>query len=301
MVATGRFARACAAMAIAAGVVAAALIAGTPVAAATSATLVGGPPPAPAAPNSTITLSLVVSNETNASLQEAALTVAPSTTPLRDEASLNTWLSGRGRNNPVIGQVQVPVIAPRGSVSVTVDVPASKLPQPSVWGVRGLLATYSPSGADAVTLRTTVVLLAESAPDPVQLATVLPIVGPASALGLMTAAELASSTAPGGYLSRLVNESTAANVAYALDPRITTSILTLGAQAPASASAWLAKLNSLKKPGFWLTFGDSDISGQIQAGAPTPLQPRIDDLANIPAPPAGSPVGRPHSRMWPGR
>jgi hypothetical protein len=160
-----------------------------------------------------------------------------------------------------------------------------------------LLATYSPGGSDPVTLRTSVVLLADSAPQPVQLATVLPIVGPASALGLMTAAELASSTAPGGYLSQLLNDSATSNVAYALDPRITTSILTLGAQAPASATAWLTKLNSLKKPGFWLTFGDSDISGQIQAGAPAPIQPRIDDLANIPAAPAGS---RWDGLNWPG-
>jgi hypothetical protein len=44
----------------------------------------------------------------------------------------------------------------------------------------------------------------------------------------------------------------------------------------------------LKKSGFWLTYADGDIAGQIQAGASAPVQPRVDDLANIASPPAGS-------------
>jgi hypothetical protein len=286
MVATGRFARALAAMAIAAGVVTGTLIAVAPVEAATPVTMLGGPTSPTVAPGSQVTVSVLLTNTGSAALKPGTFSVAPSTTPLLDEASLNDWLAARGRDSLVIAETAVPTIAPRSSFSATVSFSAQKLPDPAIWGVRGLLATYS-SGTLTTTLRTTVVVLAPDSPQPIQLATLLPIVGRASALGLMGHDELAAATAANGYLTQTLAVATTGPVTLAVDPRIPTSILALGTGAPASATSWLAALGAANKPGFWLTFGDSDISGQIQAGAKDLIQPGIDDLSLIPAAPAG--------------
>jgi hypothetical protein len=113
----------------------------------------------------------------------------------------------------------------------------------------------------------------------------------------MTSAEIASATATNGYLTQKLSAVSGSRVTLAVDPRITTSILALGPAAPPSATAWLRNLNASSQTGFWLTYGDSDTSGLIQAGTNTPLSPGIDDVANIPSPPTGSRWG---GSSWPG-
>lgn len=252
------------------------------------ATIVGGPTSPTVSATGTVTVSTLITNQSSAALAAGTLNLASSDEPLLDEATLNTWLSGKGSDGFDLGSVPVGAIAPKATVAATISIPASKLPSVNVWGVRGLLVSYQQGKNSAATFRTTVVLLAANSPAPVAVATILPIVGPASALGLMTQAELTKATAPNGYLTTLVNEAKTAPVTLAVDPRLTTSILALGTSAPASATAWLKTLNATAKSGFWLTYADSDISGQVQAGAQTPIQPDISDVPNIPEPVTGT-------------
>lgn len=290
MVASRRFLRAIATVTVAVGVLVGALTSiSLPSSAATaSVTLVGGPTSATVAANGVVTVAALITNQGSAALAAGTLEIASSEEPLLNEGDLNSWLAGKGNDGQTLATVNVSAVPAKGSVAVNISIPASALPDPAVWGVRGLLVSYNEGAAAATTLRTTVVLLAPRSPAVVSVATVLPIVGPASSLGLITQAELAKATGVGGYLNVLLNYSTTAPVSYAVDPRITTSILTLGASAPTSATTWLKTLNSTAKSGFWLTYGDSDISGQIQAGAKSPVQPRINDLPNIPEPVTGT-------------
>jgi hypothetical protein len=290
MVATRGLLRAVATLSVAVAIALGVLVGFSPASSAATSVvgLAGGPNSPTVAADGVVTVSALITNQSSAALAGGTLALASSDEPLLDEASLNTWLAAKGNDGFDLATVSVPAIAPKATIASTISIPANRLPSPEVWGVRGLLLTYEQGKNAPVTLRTTVVLLAVNSPAPVQLATVLPLVGPPSALGLMTQAELTKTTGTGGYLASLLNMAKTAPVTLAVDPRITTSILALGASAPASATAWLKGLNASTKSGFWLTYSDSDISGQIQAGAKTPIQPNISDVANIPEPFTGT-------------
>lgn len=257
-------------------------------AAAPAANIAGGPASPTVPVGGTVTVNTLITNPGTAAIAAGTLSLASSDSPLLDEATLNSWLAGKGDDGFELASVTVPAIAANASVAATISIPAAALPEPEVWGVRGLVLNYGPEKTEVATLRTSVVLLAAASPAPVKVATVLPIVGPASALGLMTQAELTKTTGPNGYLTQLINGAKTSPVTLAVDPRITTSILAQGASAPASATAWLTALNASGRSGFWLTYGDSDISGQIQAGAKAPVQPSISDVPNIPEPVTGT-------------
>ena len=299
MVASRRFPRAIVAVSLAVVTTVGMLVGFVPASTAASvvASLTGGPASASVVAGGTVTVSTIITNQTSTALGAGSLTIASSENPLLDEASLNAWLAGKGSDGDDLARVAVPAIAAKSFEAATISIPADLLPDPSVWGVRGLLLTYSQGNKQAATLRTSVVLMSATSPAPVQLAAVLPLVGPESAMGLMTAEELTETTGPGGYLTTLLNQAKVSAVTLAVDPRITTSILSLGANAPSSATAWLNTLNSTSKSGFWLTYGDSDISGQIQAGAHAPVKPGISDLPNMPEPMAGTSW---NGLNWPG-
>jgi hypothetical protein len=301
MVATRGFLRAVASFTLAASVIAGSLLAagGAPPAeaASTAATVTGGPVRPTVSASETLTITATISNTGTSTLKPGALTLTPSSTALLSENELTTWLAGKGYNANPVGDVAVGAIAPRSAATVLISVPARVLPQPNLWGVRGLELSYSIEQMAVSTVRSSVVLRAGQAPTPVLLATILPLVGPASALGMMTSNEIAETTAPTGYLAKKLAAATVAPVTLAVDPRITTSILALGNNAPSNGTAWLKTLATSQKTGFWLSYADSDTAGLIQAGAEAPLSPSISDVANIPAPPSGSNWG---GSSWPG-
>ena len=59
----------------------------------------------------------------------------------------------------------------------------------------------------------------------------------------------------------------------AVDPAIPAAIRVLGTAAPASATEWLARLETLANSRFALQFGDADVAAQLQAGLARPLRP----------------------------
>jgi hypothetical protein len=301
MVATRGFLRSVAVFTVAASALAGSLVAvstAVPANAASAvASIAGGPTNPSVTPTGTLTVTTTITNKTNRMLAAGNLSLTPSSGALRDETALNTWLAGKGFNANSIGEVAVGAIAPRSKASVSLSVPARALPEISVWGVRGLLLNYTQNGKVTAATRSSVVLLAANAPKPVSLATILPLVGPPSALGMMTSQEITTATGPAGYLRQELALATPATITLAVDPRITTSILALGSAAPTSGVSWLKALTSSSKTGFWLTYADSDTSGLIQSGTQAPLSPSIDDVANLPAPAANTSWG---GSNWPG-
>ena len=108
---------------------------------------------------------------------------------------------------------------------------------------------------------------------PVQVAIAVPITVPESAGGLISADALTQYTSPLGTLTRQLDSSEGRPVVLGIDPRIIVSIRILGTAAPASASAWLARLEAAPNESFPLTYADSDITLASQAGSTIVLQP----------------------------
>jgi hypothetical protein len=265
--------------------------------AAAAVTIVAGPDSPTVTASGTVRVSILITNPTSKPLSPGTLVLAASAGALLSPSDVSTWMSGQGYRSQDLVQTSVPAIAAGSSQAASIALPAAKLPGLGVWGVRGLDVSYRVGGKGLATARTSVVLLAGRAPSPVSVASVVPLVGPPSTLGLMTADELTDATSESGYLTLALAGARESMASVAVDPRIVVSILTLGAGAPASATAWLKSLNESALPGFWLGFADSDASGLIQAGSKSVVSPAIDDLPNIPEPPAGEAWG---GLNWPG-
>ncbi|GGL03645.1 hypothetical protein GCM10007382_24300 [Salinibacterium xinjiangense] len=118
---------------------------------------------------------------------------------------------------------------------------------------------------------------------PVQVAIAVPIIVPESAGGLISADALTQYTSPLGTLTRQLDSIEGRPVVLGIDPRIIVSIRILGTAAPASASAWLARLEAAPNESFPLTYADSDITLASQAGSTVVLQPTGFDFAIDPA------------------
>jgi hypothetical protein len=84
---------------------------------------------------------------------------------------------------------------------------------------------------------------------------------------------LSALTAADGSLTSQLDAVDGTPVILAVDPAIPAAIRVLGTAAPASAAAWLARLDALPNSRFALQFGDADVAAQLQAGLPAPEGP----------------------------
>ena len=300
MVAPRFFARA-ASITVAAIVLGAALPLGLGIPSAASAapvpTLVAAPDSAIVRPIDRISVTALITNPGSTPLGAGTLSIHSSKEPLLDAPALASWTAGKTGESGTLAEISTEAISPRSSISVTISFPATRLPHPSEWGARGLSSRFTVDGTVIARSRSTIVLTAGREPAAVRVATVVPLVGAPSALGLLSADELAEATGPSGYLTAMLAATQSKLTTLAVDPRITTSILALGQEAPKSATSWLKTLQDNPQPGFWLTFADSDLSGQVQAGASSPVIPGLSDIANIPAP---NTEQKPNNDQWPG-
>lgn len=120
---------------------------------------------------------------------------------------------------------------------------------------------------------------AEADSSVVTLAIVVPIVVPASADEFLDADTLATYTAEQGILTRELDAVANRPVTLGIDPRITASIRLLGTSAPASAVAWLDRLESVTNETFALGYSDADVTLQTQGGAEGVLAAESLDFA----------------------
>lgn len=252
--------------------------------AASAATVALTPVTASVSPTSTVMLMVRVHNRTSRKLPAGKIAFSTEATLLTSNESVDSWL-GKKAGGPLpgagLGSIDAPSLAANATFDATFSFPASKLARNTTWGVRGISSSYQSDGETIDFARTTVLLAAGTAPATVRLATIVPLTGAPSALGLVSKDELETATSEVGYLTSALALADSNVVTLAVDPRLTTSILTRGDQAPLSSRRWLEALNSRVRDGFWLSYGDSDITGQLQAGARSPVSPGLDDLANI--------------------
>ena len=126
---------------------------------------------------------------------------------------------------------------------------------------------------------------AGAADDPavVKVAIAVPITVPPSSDTFLDAQTLAQYTSARGVLTQQLDAVVGRTVAIGIDPRIIISIRLLGSAAPASALAWLDRLEGAPNQSFALNYADADVTLQTQGGSSTVLQPETYDFAIDPA------------------
>ncbi len=136
-------------------------------------------------------------------------------------------------------------------------------------GLVAAVAGVATTGAAAVTDDATTTTLV----------VIVPIETPASEDAFIPADALEQYTSPQGLLTRQLDSVISLPVTIAIDPRIVASIRLLGSSAPASATAWLARLASASNETFALGYGDPDLTLATQAGSPRVLAPESFEFA----------------------
>ncbi len=228
-----------------------------------------------------LVLTVEVSNPGPEPVAEGTVEIALGREALVTSPAYDAWIGGTSDATTSLDTVAVAAstaIAPATSHLAQITVPAAEL-DPSLfdegWGVFPLRAQITTGGAPVATTASTIVWSdgASTAPAATSVTVIAPITSVASSTGLIQSAALEASTNDGGILTRELDAVIGRPVTIAVDPRIIVSIRALGSTAPASALAWLERLDQAPNPIIPLTFGDSDISGERQAGAPAVLQP----------------------------
>ena len=236
------------------------------------------------APGQDFSLAVTVTNQDTQEAPATRVEVFSKNTALENSTALSEWLADNSMPSSGIrslGTVDVPTIAGGESATVTLAVAASKTRWASSWGVRGLAAEVQLGDEQVALGHGSLVFAGDNAPGSTGLITVLPVVAPASADGIIPVDELGALTADTGVLSRQLTFALTHNVALAVDPRIIASIHSAGNDAPASAKNWLTLLRNLPRSSFLLGYGDVDLTAETQAGMTTLLSPGFSDLPNM--------------------
>ena len=225
-------------------------------------------------PGEELAVSVTLQNGTLATTAPAAVTLFLGSEPLEDREELTAWLAGENEGvalAPVGSTTLEPVLPQSQQVNGIVVAPGDPALAGRTPGVYPLSATYeSPNGP--VVSTSAMIVPREGAPA-VGVGVVVPITAGATADGLLTALELTALTSPSGSLTNQLDAVEGTEAIIAVDPAIPAAIRVLGTSAPVSATAWLARLESLSNSRFALQFGDADLAPQLQAGLARPLRP----------------------------
>lgn len=223
-------------------------------------------------PGESLTASVTLQNATALIAGPIEVTLAIGDQTLDDRAALTAWLGGdgSGATTTAIGSATVDAVAPgevrSAAVTVAAETPALAALTP---GVHPLVASYG-EGAERRTSTSVVVVPTGAALD---VGVVVPItVGPQSD-ALLTADELTVLTDVAGPLTDQLDGVAGTNAILAVDPAVPAAIRVLGVSAPATAVAWLERLEALPNTRFALQYGDADPAVQIEAGLARPLAP----------------------------
>jgi hypothetical protein len=200
-------------------------------------------------------------------------------------ADLDSWTTSddtvaTDKLGTAMASVVTPAIAPGRTVAVSIPVPSAAvgLSATGAWGARTIAVQVTAAGAPVGQSRSSIVWDPPNAVTPVALSLAMPLTVPATNTGLIPEATLATYTAPGGLLTRELDQAISRHIAIGIDPMIIVSIRILGSSAPASAKDWLQRLQTAPNETFPLTYADSDVAVADQAGAHGLLAPTSFDI-----------------------
>ncbi|VXB88268.1 conserved exported hypothetical protein [Microbacterium sp. 8M] len=239
-----------------------------------------------------LSATLALRNDATTGLGVGTVHLELGRTALGDRHAVSAWLDGSADTPALspIGDVRTTAVGAEGTSRTQVVVPAGDVGAlaPGVYPLRARFEAPAAAGAPAPAADSrTVLVVAQGAPATV--ITVVPITA-APKGDLLSAAELTALTAPEGALTAQLDGVAGTPAVLAIDPSIPTAIRVLGTAAPATATAWLARLEALPNERFTLQFGDADATAQAAAGLTAPLT--VDDFAPFLGP-AGSPPSTP--------
>jgi hypothetical protein len=242
-----------------------------------------------AQPGQDLTVQISLENTGQQPVGAGSLRLTVDDTRIETRAELASWLtpptdgSAPEPSDDITVDVPTPELAVGLSQTVTAVVPSDELWPLQDWGVYGLDASLDDGGDAQVIGRSSIVWNDGTAPAPVSLSIAMPITTQPGQTGLIPQGSLATMTGEAGLLTRQLDAAIDKPVAIFLDPRIVASINALGSSAPATATEWLARLEHASNPIYPLSYADSDLAGQSQAGAPMLYKPTSFAYALDPA------------------
>jgi hypothetical protein len=118
---------------------------------------------------------------------------------------------------------------------------------------------------------------------PITVTMVVALTAPERDTGFIDTALLENYTSEFGILTRELDQVIDRPVVLGIDPSIIASIRILGSSAPASAIAWLERLEAATNETFPLTWADADLTIGVQAGSTELLVPESFDFAIDPS------------------
>jgi hypothetical protein len=230
-------------------------------------------------------LTVTISNSTGSPVDAGAVDVSVNRVPLGEPAELTGWLDSAADSVTAptdIARSDTGTIATGETRIVGITLPATTLafPQEGIYALEVQLDTTAGSDAPAAVAdaRTAISWKSASASS-LHVAVVAPLVVPATTTGFLDADTLAQYTARGGVLSEQLDALAGRAVVIGIDPRILASIRILGSSAPPSALEWLGRLRSAPNETFPLSYADSDLTAELDAGSPGVLAPTSFDFA----------------------
>ncbi|MDR2321546.1 MAG: DUF6049 family protein [Microbacterium sp.] len=246
------------------------------------------------ASGSPLTATLILRNDATTGLGAGTVHLELGRAPLGDRRAVGAWLDGSGDAPALspIGDVSTTVLDAEGTSRTQVVVPGTDVGAlaPGVYPLQARFDT-TPALTDAPAPARSALVVAQGAPATV--ITVVPFTA-TPAGDLLSAAELTALTAPAGALTAQLNGVAGTGAVLAVDPSIPAAIRVLGTGAPATATAWLARLEALPNERFTLQFGDADATAQAAAGLNAPLtvddfDPFVNPTGKTPTTPAPTP------------
>lgn len=248
-------------------------------------------------PGAPVTVVASVQNDDDQDLTAGRITVELNRTPLASPEALNAWLDtgeAAGGFTP-LGTDDSLESAASVNITVPISAPLSAVGDlaPGVYPLRGTL-----SSTDLSLDATASTVMIVSADNSRQITALVPITATPANGSLLTADELTELTAPDGALTAQLEGVTGTLAVLAIDPLVPAAIRALGTAAPASATVWLTRLESLSNERFALQPGDADATVQARAQLPELLQPLtldtyLDPAHFAPATPTATPAPTP--------
>lgn len=236
-------------------------------------------------PGEPLNASVALENGTDAATAPADVTLAIGAAALPDRRALTAWLEGdtAGVDLSPVGSGMLETVEAGTErvtgITVAPDNPALANRAP---GVYPLVATVTT--AEGVLSSTSAMIVPRDDGREVGIGVLVPITAGTLTEGLLTPERLTELTGPAGGLTSQLDAVENTDAILAVDPAIPASIRVLGSAAPASALAWLARLESLPNSRFALQFGDADVAAQLQARLPRLLSPSsLAAFADAPA------------------
>ena len=251
--------------------------------------------------------TLDIRNDDTAGLGPGTVHLELGRTALADRAAVSDWLDGSG-TSPVlssIGDAHTAALNAGDDYRTSVVVPGADIGalMPGIYPVRATFqasTTAATPRAASVASSSVLVVARGAAPSVI---TIVPITA-TPAGDLLSSAELTALTAPDGALTAQLDGVTGTSAVLAIDPSIPAAIRVLGASAPATATAWLARLEALPNERFVLQFGDADAAAQAGAGMTSPLavptfEPFTNPSGKTPPTPTPAPTASPGTSIAP--